>query len=166
MTIYLIGSLRNPSIPSIGQYLRQAGYDVFDDWHAAGPDADMEWKRYEQARGHTYREALDGFAAEHVFSFDLYHLNRADMGILVLPAGRSAFTEFGYLRGQGKPVYILLDDPDRWDVMVKFATGVVLTIEELLASLTNLQHTGGKVCCAETSAYGPLYPIADESCPY
>ena len=135
-TLYLIGSLRNPKIPEIGNRLRSAGYDVFDDWFAAGPEADDKWREYEQSRGRSYLEALTGLAAEHVFQFDLHHLNRADAGVLVLPAGRSAFTEFGYLRGREKPTYILLDDPGRWDVMLKFATGVYLDLESLIVGLS------------------------------
>ena len=134
-TIYLIGSLRNPQIPDIGKRFRQIGYDVFDDWFAAGPTADDTWREYEQSRGHSYVEALQGLAADHVFQFDLFHLNRANLGVLVLPAGRSAFTEFGYLVGQGKPVYVLLDDPERWDVMLRFATGVYTDVHDLLRHL-------------------------------
>ena len=108
--IYLIGSLRNPIIPEIGNALRKSGFEVFDDWFAGGPEADDAWKRYEQERGHTYQEALGGLAAQHVFEYDFYHLNRANMGVLVLPAGKSGHLELGYLRGLQKPIFILLDD--------------------------------------------------------
>lgn len=140
-TIYLIGSLRNPEIPVIGNRLREAGFDVFDDWFAAGPIADDSWRDYEKARGRSYLDALRGFAADHVFQFDQYHLDRADMGVLILPAGRSAFTEFGYLAGQGKPVSALLDNPDRWDVMLKFATSVHTTLEDLVKALRHTRRT-------------------------
>lgn len=119
--VYLIGSLRNPRVPEIAKILRERGFEVFDDWHAAGPTADDEWRKYEEGRGHTYQEALDGHAAEHVFAFDKTHLDRATEGVLVLPAGRSCHLEAGYLAGQGKPVFVLLDPTaDRWDVMYKF----------------------------------------------
>ena len=72
--LYLIGSLRNPEIPLIGVRLRSLGYDVFDDWAAAGPIADDSWRDYEIARGHSYSQALQGWAARHVFEFDLFHL--------------------------------------------------------------------------------------------
>ena len=133
--IYLIGSLRSPEVPVIAAALREQGHEVFDDWYAAGPEADDKWRDYEKGRGRTYNEALLGFAANHVFSFDLFHLNRSDTGVLVLPAGRSGHLELGYLIGQGKPGYILLDSPERWDVMMKFATGVFVTVEELLEAL-------------------------------
>lgn len=138
-SIYLIGSLRNPAIPTFGVALRNEGYDVFDDWHAAGPTADDEWRRYETDRGRTYREALEGYAARHVFKFDLTHLDRADAGVLVLPAGKSGHLEFGYIIGQGKPGFVLLDPTvDRWDVMYQFATCIVGSLDELITNLRKI----------------------------
>ena len=58
--IYLIGSLRNTRAVLLGNRLRAAGVEVFDDWHAAGPEADDKWREYEQRRGRTYKEALRG----------------------------------------------------------------------------------------------------------
>ena len=131
-SIYNIGSLRNPAIPSIGNDLRGLGLDVFDDWYGAGPEADDYWKVYEQGRGRSYQEALGGYAASHVFAFDKFHLDRCDMGLLVLPAGRSGHLELGYVAGSGKPTFILSDDPERWDVMYKFATKVFFSKEEMI----------------------------------
>jgi hypothetical protein len=134
--LYLIGSLRNPEIPAIGKALRQAGHEVFDDWYAGGPTADDCWKEYEQARGRTFVQALEGYAARHVFDYDRHHLDRADGGVLVLPAGKSGHLELGYLAGQGKPTYVLLDgEPDRWDVMYGFMNGVFATLDELVEEL-------------------------------
>lgn len=132
MKVYLIGSLRNPAIPAIAKRLRNMGVDVFDDWYAAGPDADDVWRDYEQTRGRDYLTALrDGRHAEHVWEYDKYHLDSCNAGVLVLPAGRSGHLELGYLIGQGKPGYILLDNPDRWDIMYRFAT-VVPTVDALV----------------------------------
>ena len=58
--IYLIGSLRNPRVPEIAAKLRDAGHVVFDDWFAAGPEADDWWQKYEIARGHNFKEGLAG----------------------------------------------------------------------------------------------------------
>ena len=135
--IYLIGSLRNPGIPKIAAKLREAGHEVFDDWYAAGPEADDYWQKYETARGHNYKEALEGYAANHVFSFDKHHLDTNDIAILALPAGKSGHLELGYMIGQGKKGYILFDEtmPDRWDVMYLFATGVYFTLDSLIEEL-------------------------------
>lgn len=133
--IYLIGSLRNPEIPNIANRLRQAGHEVFDDWYAAGPEADDHWRDYEKGRSHSYLTALQGHAARNVFEFDKRHLERATAVVLALPAGKSGHLELGWSLGRGVPGYILLDDPERWDVMYQFATGVVTSVDELVEHL-------------------------------
>lgn len=134
--IYLIGSLRNPDIPNIAAKLRSVGLEVFDDWYAAGPEADDKWREYEIGRGRSYLEALQsGLAADHVFKFDLAHLERATDVLLVLPAGKSGHLELGFSLGRGKHGYILLDNPDRWDVMYKFATLVTNKLEDIIVDI-------------------------------
>ena len=136
MVVYLIGSLRNPKIVEIGNVLREAGYDCFEDWHAGGPEADDEWQRYETQRGRSYKQALAGYHAAHIFHYDLHHLDRADVGVLIAPAGKSAHLELGYLIGHGKPGYMLFEqDPERWDVMALFATQVCFSLQELIEAL-------------------------------
>jgi nucleoside 2-deoxyribosyltransferase len=131
--LYLVGSLRDPNVPAVGNALREMGFDVFDDWFAAGPRADDEWQAYETKRGRTYVEALQGHAAQHVFDYDLEHLQDADAVVLIYPAGKSAFLELGYAIGAKKKGYIYLtSEPERWDVMAKFASGVHTTIEGLV----------------------------------
>jgi len=119
--IYLIGSLRNQEIRDIGIRLREQGFEVFNDWISAGPEADEFWQKHERMMGHTYKEALNGWHAENVFEFDYKHLNRADIAVLALPAGKSGFLELGYFTGTGKPGFILLDkEPERFDIMPRF----------------------------------------------
>ena len=134
--IYLIGSLRNTRAVLLGNRLRGAGVEVFDDWHAAGPEADDKWREYEQRRGRTYKEALRGEAAQHVYEFDLRHLQQCDGAILVLPCGKSGHLELGWMLGKGKPGFILMEgEPERWDVMYLFAIEVCSTEDELMTAL-------------------------------
>jgi nucleoside 2-deoxyribosyltransferase len=135
-SIYLIGSLRNPQVPIVAKALCEAGHEVFDDWYEAGPEADDYWQKYEEDRGHSYQEALFGYAAQHVFQYDRTHLYRCKVGVLLLPAGKSGHLELGYMIGQGKPCYILLDKPpERWDVMYNFAAGVFYSLDILIKVL-------------------------------
>lgn len=135
--IYLIGSLRNPRIPELAAYLRESAtnVEVFDDWYAAGPEADDYWKTYEQERGHTYLEALKGHSARHVFEYDKSHLDRCTHAVLVLPAGKSGHMEIMYAAyGVGAKAAILLEpdaDP-RWDVMYQFIPTILERDEEVL----------------------------------
>ena len=135
--IYLIGSLRNAKINEIAAKLRESGHEVFDDWFAAGPEADDYWQKYEIAKGNNYKQGLDGYAAKHVYEFDKFHLDRNDIAILALPAGKSGHLELGYMIGKGKLGYILFDEtmPDRWDVMYQFAAGVFFTLDSLIEEL-------------------------------
>lgn len=140
-SMYVIGSLRNENVPSVADELRQIGIDAFDDWMAAGPEADDYWKKYERGRGHSYQDALSGYAAQHVFVFDKYHLDRCDAALLVLPAGRSGHLELGYAIGSGKSGFILLDgdylDDGRFDVMYNFATRVFTSKGEMIDYFNN-----------------------------
>lgn len=134
--IYLVGSLRNARIPKIGIQLRKAGFDVYDDWFSPGPEADDRWKEHQMAKGLAYIEALRGPAAVQTYYWDKVWLDRADGAVLVYPAGRSAHLELGYIRGLGKPGWILLDgDQERWDVMTLFATGVHMTMARLVKDM-------------------------------
>jgi nucleoside 2-deoxyribosyltransferase len=149
MVIYLIGSLRNPRVPEVAKYLRSLGNDeVFDDWFAPGPEADDFWRKYSQARGHSYTDALKSYSGTHIFEFDKFHLDRADCGILVLPAGKSGHLELGYLIGQGKSGYILFDgqpEPERWDVMYQFAKGVFFNVEEMGQEISRVSEAHSKL---------------------
>lgn len=136
--IYLIGSLRNPLVTDLGNALRKEGFSIFDDWMAAGPEADDYWQKYETEKGHTYGEALKGAAAQNVFEFDKRHLDASVGAILVMPAGRSGHLELGYMAGRGKYTAIYFDKaPDRYDVMYQFANDICFSFDELIGGLKN-----------------------------
>ena len=144
--VYVIGSMRNPRIPEVGIALRAAGYDAFEEWYAPGPQADEEWQKYEQSRGRAYKDALKGYHAKHVFEFDLFHLDRAHMGVLVMPAGRSAHMELGYLTGKGKPTFVLFDEePARYDIMYQFAAAVCFSIDELMSEIDVFRRKDARI---------------------
>ena len=128
-------------VPEIGNDLRRLGFDVFDDWYSAGEKAEDAWQAYEQGRGHTFAEALDGYAAQHVFEFDQRHLNESDIGVLIMPAGKSGHLEAGFLIGKDKPVYAYLpEEPDRFDVMYSFFSGVFVEKKDLL-NVVKVNHS-------------------------
>lgn len=139
--VYVIGSLRNPAILDIDKSLQKLlpGWRVFSDWMCAGPHADDAWRDHEKERGVGFLEALKRPAAVNVFEFDKKHLEHAAAVLLVLPAGKSAHLELGWCLGKGKPGYILVDDPERWDVMYQFATGISTSIKEIAIWLQNLK---------------------------
>lgn len=132
-SIYLIGSLKNDWIAEVAGGLRALGYDVFDDWRSPGPDADDHLRDYYRARGYNYRQIMESYSAKQIFEYDKKHLERCDEAIMVMPAGKSGHLELGTVIGAGKNGYILFDkEPDRVDIMHGFATGIFLSLDELL----------------------------------
>jgi nucleoside 2-deoxyribosyltransferase len=138
--IYLIGSLKNQNIPLIANRLREElKLEVFDDWFSPGPEADDFWRNYEKTRGSTYKQALKNYAGKHIFEFDSYHVNRGDIGVLCMPAGKSGHLELGYMLGQGKPGFVLFEEePERWDVMYQFANEICFNFEDLIQELQKI----------------------------
>ena len=140
--IYVIGALKNPQIPVVGDALRATGHEVFDNWYAAGPTADDHWREYEIGRGHSYLTALASPEAQHNFAFDKKWLDWADTGVLVLPAGKSAHIEAGYLRGQNKDTYVLFEEEptDRYDLMYQFFRGVFFDLDTLVNNMGDIKR--------------------------
>ena len=148
--IYLIGSLRNEKVPILGNKIRELGFDVFDDWYGAGERADDSWQAYEKLRGRRFDDALKGHAAQHVFNFDKKHLDAADIAILLLPAGKSGHLELGYHLGQKKPGYIVMEsEPERFDVMYNFCSGVFFNEESLFEALLHPTHLSSPVSAGD-----------------
>jgi hypothetical protein len=137
--IYIIGSLKNPSIPIIANKLRKdMGKDVeiFDDWYFPGDDADDWLYKCCKDRGLNYKQTLKTWGAKHIFEFDKTHIERATDVVMIMPAGKSAHLELGYSVGRGKRGYILFNEmPERADIMHQFATEIFFDYDELVAEL-------------------------------
>jgi nucleoside 2-deoxyribosyltransferase len=139
--IYLTGSMRNrDNIISLANEIKQLGYDPFLDWLAPGEQTDDKWQEYARALGQDYLTALDSPHAHDVFDFDRRWLDRCDAAIAVGPFGKSAFAEIGYLAGRGTPCAVLLPDtdPERYDVMLLFASFITKSKEEVVEWLASL----------------------------
>lgn len=132
LSIYIIGSLRNNKVPILAEALRKDGYDVFDDWYSVGPDADDYFRDWTKYRKLTYKEALKTHAAKHIFEFDKTNIDRCDVGVMLMPSGKSGHLELGYMKGTGKKTFILFDKtPKRYDIMVQFADEIFFDLTEL-----------------------------------
>lgn len=136
MKVYIVGSLRNPRVPEVAAALRDASFEVFDDWYSGGPEADDCWQKHQKSKGLTYKQALAGPAAQNIFAFDLKHIDEADAVVMVAPAGKSGHLELGYAIGSGKVGLVLMEqEPERYDVMLNFADQVCESIEEVIDTL-------------------------------
>jgi hypothetical protein len=139
-SIYLMGSLTNANIPFIGNKIRGLGFEAIEDWWACGPLADSYLKHYAKIRNLNYKQTLETHAAKHIFNFDKGLIDKADIGVLCMPSGKSAHLELGYLIGTGKPGYVLFDkEPTKIDIMYQFAKDIFFNIDDLLEELKKYQ---------------------------
>jgi hypothetical protein len=139
-SIYIIGALKNRTIPRLANEIEKLGIEAFDSWQSPGPDADVYLKKYERLRGRNHLQAMKGYAALHIFEFDRLHLDRCDAAVLVMPAGKSGHLELGYTIGKGKPGFILFDkEPAKYDIMHLFATDIFYSTTDLLKALRSLR---------------------------
>jgi hypothetical protein len=63
------------------------------------------------------------------------------MVIMLMPCGKSGHLELGYVRGCGKPGYILFPkEPKRLDVMYQFATDLFFNTNDLIKELRKVMN--------------------------
>lgn len=143
--IYLASSWRNKMQPLALSMLRGHGHDVYDFRNPAPgnsgfawSDIDKEWLTWSPE---TFAVALTHSTAEEGYGLDKAALDWSDTGILLLPCGKSAHLEAGYLIGQKKPVLIVLN-PERFEpeLMYKLAgvDGIVAGLHEMIRGLNRL----------------------------
>lgn len=136
--IYLASSWRNPHQPWLVELLRQAGHQVYDfrnpphstgfSWPEIGLELPCTAEDYRHALL-THPRAAQGFNA------DFAAMRWADVGLLVLPCGRSAHLELGWMAGAGKRTLILTQDGEEPELMALLADQICISVDEVLAEL-------------------------------
>lgn len=142
--IYMASSWRNARLDAVATALRQAGHEVYD-FRTANPPANFNWAMVSPGAdwanpvlsAKEQQEALRHPIAQTAFGNDRDGLQWADTGVLVLPCGKSAHLEAGYLLAQGKTVHVLLADDERPELMhlVAGPGNIHATLEEVVAAL-------------------------------
>ena len=128
MKIYVASSWRNNFQPHIVDALRGIGHEVYDFKNPAPGNNGFHWSEidpnWERWQAEEYLIALAHPISEAGFKSDWDAMQWSDVGVLVLPCGRSAHLEAGYFVGAGKPLYIVLGDenPVIPELMYKMAT--------------------------------------------
>lgn len=137
--VYLASSWRNPYQPAVLKALQDAGHEVYDFRHPSDEDEGFKWKnvdeRWEDWTNEDYINSLSHPVAEHGFKNDYDAMCWADVCVLLLPCGRSAHTEAGWMQGAGKPTYVLLTDRQEPELMYKLFSGVFTNIDALLSTI-------------------------------
>jgi len=113
MKIYVASSWRNYYQPEVVTALREDGHEVYDFKKPAPGDNGFSWSEidpdWQNWTNEQYLQALEHPIAQAGFKSDFDAMKWADACVLVLPCGRSAHTEAGWMQGRGKPTIILLD---------------------------------------------------------
>lgn len=136
--IYVASSWRNEYLHrGTVEVLRAAGHEVYDFRNPRPGEHGFAWGQIDPAwqtwSVSQYRDALKHPLAVAGFASDKAALDWADCGVLVMPCGRSAHLEIGYIAGQGKPCAVLACEPMEPELMVGLCSGGVFTgFDELL----------------------------------
>lgn len=137
MKIYLASSWRNAEQPQAVADLRAAGHDVYDFRNPPGgipngfkwSEIDPNWKAWSAA---DYRKMLKSPLAQRGFNSDFDGMKWADIGILLLPCGRSAHLELGWMAGAGKRTIIWTRDWEEPELMTLLADEICVSLDEVL----------------------------------
>lgn len=111
--IYLASSWRNEQQQEMVVKLREQGFEVYDfknpvpgnkgfSWSQVDPN----WKNWTSAQ---HIKALHHCISRTGFTYDFNGMNWANCGVLLLPCGKDAHLEAGWLAGAGKRLFVLLE---------------------------------------------------------
>jgi len=141
MKIYVASSWRNDYQPEVVKALRDAGHEVYDFKNPPGrsgfswSEIDPDWQNWTNEQ---YLAALEHPLAVAGFKSDFDAMHWADACVLVLPCGRSAHTEAGWMQGMDKPTIVLLS-PDEPELMYKIFEACYSSLEEVKTHINILQ---------------------------
>ena len=137
--VYVASSWRNPYFPDVVERLRRAGHEVYDFRNPPHGGAGFHWTDIdENAPDWTFDQYAEGLhhpLAERQFQADIAALTWADTCILVLPSGRSAHTEAGFMAGSGKRVIVYIPEMVEPELMYKLFDTVVGSLDDLVNAL-------------------------------
>ena len=139
--VYVASSWRNPCFPDVVERLRRAGHEVYDFRNPPHGGAGFHWTDIDENAPHwtfaEYAEGLHHPLAERQFQADIDALTWADTCVLVLPSGRSAHTEAGYMAGSGKRVIVYIPEMVEPELMYKLFDGVVGSLDDLVKAVND-----------------------------
>lgn len=134
--IYVASSWRNTYYPEVVAKLREAGHEVYDFRNPPHGGNGFRWTDIDDnAPSWTFEQYAEGLhhpKAERQFHADLEALEWADACVLVLPCGRSAHTEAGWMAGRGKKVLVYIPKMEEPELMYKLFDKVVDNTYDLI----------------------------------
>ena len=138
--VYAASSWRNPYQPHVVERLRSAGHRVYDFKNPPNSTG-FEWGKIDPCWGTwtaaEYRAALRSPEAQRGFASDFDAMQWAEVGVLLLPCGRSAHLELGWMAGRGKKTIIWTRDGEPLELMALLCSTICITEAEVLAALAS-----------------------------
>lgn len=136
--IYLASSWRNPYQEWLVPLLRDKGHEVYD-FKNPPYSTGFKWSDIGLALPCTaaeYRAALYSHPrAAQGFNADFAAMRWADTCLLVLPCGRSAHLELGWMAGNGKRTLILTQDNEEPELMALLCDKICISVDEVIEEL-------------------------------
>ena len=137
--IYIASSWRNKYYEQVVKHLRGQGFEVYDFRNPPHGGAGFHWTDVDENAPdwdfEQYRKGLHHPLAERQFQSDLEALEWADTCVLVLPCGRSAHTEAGWMAGRGRKVIVYIPEMQEPELMYKLFDKVVGSLDDLVQSI-------------------------------
>ncbi len=136
MKIYVASSWRNDIQPEVVEALMNAGHEVYDFRNPNAENKGFSWadidENWENWDTDQYVEALNHPKAEEGFKLDFNAMAWAECCVIILPCGRSAHTEGGWMKGAGKKVFVFQPTKQEPELMYKIFDGIYSNIFDLL----------------------------------
>ena len=137
--IYVASSWKNPYQPQVVKKLREQGHEVFDFRNPPDgkggffwKDVDLDWENWTTQ---DYISNLDHELAQYGFKRDFDAMKECDVCVLVLPCGRSAHTEAGWMAGAGKKVIAYIPEKQEPELMYKMFDLITSDFKEITRAL-------------------------------
>lgn len=136
MKIYVASSWRNSHQQRVVELLRELGHEVYDFKNPEPGNKGFAWSAidedWEQWTTEEYLEALNHPIAKKGFNLDFDAMKWADTCVMVLPCGRSANTEAGWMKGAGKKVFVYSPVKQEPELMYKIYDGLFVGEHDII----------------------------------
>lgn len=130
---------KNVRLPAYTACTIEYGHEVYDFRNPPHNHGAFYWKdidpEFDKWTVEEYKEGLKHPSSERQFQADLDALNWADTCLLVLPCGRSAHTEAGWMKGAGKRTIVYIPEMQEAELMYKLFDLVSGNIQDVIQLL-------------------------------
>lgn len=158
--IYVASSWRNKYQQSVVKKLRKLGHEVYDFENPPSKsgfswsDIDINWRHWTTEQ---YKEGLQHNLAQTGFDSDFDAMKWADTCVLVLPSGRSAHAEAGWMKGADKHVIAYIPEEQEPELMYKMFDDIITSEDEFSKVITKRGICRVCGCTDNNACFNPYH---------